>query len=143
MSDTNNDEIIIDLSRFYKGKKNYNMSYTEQMKHPYWQRKRLEIFSRDNWKCTVCDKDTHTLHVHHIGYKGLAWEIDSNLLVTLCEYCHKKEEGKKETEYTRLGNSFGLIGFMGDDLKELNDILGQKNYDSNQKKKILNFLNSL
>lgn len=30
------------------------MSYAEQLKDPRWQKKRLEILNRDEWKCTWC-----------------------------------------------------------------------------------------
>lgn len=66
------------------------MTYREQLLHPNWQRKRLEIMQRDEFTCQCCyDKET-TLHVHHKQYvKGrLAWEYPNNELVTLCEGCH-------------------------------------------------------
>lgn len=62
--------------------------YSQKLKDPRWQRKRLEIFQRDNWSCSVCgDKDT-TLHVHHKKYIGEPWECPDNYLETLCEDCH-------------------------------------------------------
>lgn len=66
------------------------MTYREQLLHPNWQRKRLEIMQRDDFACRCCyDKET-TLHVHHKQYvKGrLAWEYPDDELVTLCEGCH-------------------------------------------------------
>lgn len=65
-------------------------AYTEMLKSPRWQRKRLEIFQRDNWRCRHCGSGAATLHVHHMVYQSgrPPWEIGSNLLVTLCENCH-------------------------------------------------------
>lgn len=66
------------------------MTYREQLLHPNWQRKRLEILARDDFACKLCcDKDS-TLHVHHKQYaKGrMAWEYPNDELVTLCEECH-------------------------------------------------------
>lgn len=66
------------------------MNYSDQLKHPLWQRRRLEIMQRDEFACQVCfDKDS-TLHVHHKHYiKGrMAWEYADDELVTLCEPCH-------------------------------------------------------
>lgn len=67
------------------------MTYREQLLHPNWQRKRLEIMQRDDFKCRACGDDELTLHVHHKQYvKGrLAWEYPNDELVTLCEGCHE------------------------------------------------------
>lgn len=67
------------------------MTYKEQLLHPNWQRKRLEIMRRDEFQCRMCGDDETTLHVHHKQYvKGrLAWECPDEELVTLCEDCHE------------------------------------------------------
>jgi len=57
-------------------------------KNPKWQRKRLEILERDQWKCCACLDAESTLHVHHIAYDGQPWEVDDSLMQTLCESCH-------------------------------------------------------
>lgn len=66
------------------------MTYKEQLLHPNWQRKRLEILQRDEFQCQLCLDDDSTLHVHHKQYaKGrLAWEYPNDELVTLCAVCH-------------------------------------------------------
>lgn len=66
------------------------LTYREQLLHPNWQRKRMEILQRDDFSCKLCcDKDS-TLHVHHKQYaKGrMAWEYPNDELVTLCAECH-------------------------------------------------------
>ena len=67
--------------------------YSEKLKNPKWQKRRLEILSRDNWTCLVCGDTTSTLNVHHKWYeKGLdPWEYQDNCLATLCESCHNTE----------------------------------------------------
>jgi len=67
-------------------------TYSEQLKDPRWQKKRLEILNRDNWKCVQCGNDKLTLHVHHKSYIGNknAWEYNDLDLITLCEYCHEQ-----------------------------------------------------
>lgn len=67
------------------------MTYREQLLHPNWQRKRLEILQRDGFACQLCCEDQSTLHVHHKQYaKGrMAWEYPADELVTLCEECHE------------------------------------------------------
>lgn len=66
------------------------MTYREQLLHPNWQRKRLEILQRDDFACQLCYDKESTLHVHHKQYgKGrMAWEYPADELVTLCEECH-------------------------------------------------------
>ena len=69
------------------------LSYSEKLSDPRWQKKRLEILQRDNWNCKHCGKSGKTLHVHHITYCDCEpWDINDNLLVTLCEKYHKLEK---------------------------------------------------
>lgn len=62
---------------------------SEAYKHPKWQKKRLEILSRDNWACVACKDTESTLHVHHCLYHGELWEVPDEWLQTLCESCHE------------------------------------------------------
>jgi hypothetical protein len=66
------------------------MTYKEQLQDPRWQKKRLEILNRDDFKCQYCKSGKITLHVHHLCYlKGLKiWEYDNELLITLCKDHH-------------------------------------------------------
>lgn len=68
-----------------------NKSYSELLKDPRWQKKRLEIMQRDDFKCRSCEMNDRTLHVHHLKYeKGLnPWESDNDDLITLCDCCHE------------------------------------------------------
>lgn len=67
------------------------LTYKQQLLHPNWQRKRLEILQRDEFVCQCCYDDQSTLHVHHKRYvRGrMAWEYPDSELVTLCEGCHE------------------------------------------------------
>jgi len=73
------------------------MTYAEKLQDPRWQKKRLEILQRDNFRCTCCGDDKATLHVHHVKYKGEPWEVDNSLLRTLCNVCHFAHEFYKDT----------------------------------------------
>ena len=42
--------------------------YSDKMKDPRWQKKRLEIFERDGWSCCRCGDTESTLNVHHLRY---------------------------------------------------------------------------
>lgn len=81
------------------------MNYSEQLKNPLWQKKRLEIMQNDNFTCQICGDKESTLNVHHLHYeKGkLIHEYDDKCLITLCEQCHKNEhEWQNETLKTFL-----------------------------------------
>lgn len=58
-----------------------------------WQKKRLEIFDRDNLTCQICGAKHVQLHVHHKYYDKdlltLAWDYPDRVYQTLCEACHK------------------------------------------------------
>ena len=64
--------------------------YSDKLKSPKWQRRRLEIMKRDKFKCKKCGDEETTLNVHHKIYKkGVEpWEYENSELVTLCEHCH-------------------------------------------------------
>ncbi len=67
------------------------LTYQEKLKHPKWQKKRLEILKRDNWACKKCGDVESELMVHHKFYKkGIEpWEYNNDALVTLCINCHE------------------------------------------------------
>lgn len=64
--------------------------YNGLLKHPKWQRKRLEIMQRDNFTCIKCKDTETTLHIHHKSYEynKKPWEYEDDNLITLCEDCH-------------------------------------------------------
>lgn len=74
------------------------MTYGEQLKHPNWQRKRLEVLQGAEFSCANCGDAETTLHVHHKRYvKGrMAWEYDEYELEVLCEPCHSERHEHHE-----------------------------------------------
>lgn len=68
-------------------------TYSELLKDPRWQKKRLKILDRDGFECKNCGDTTKTLHVHHRRYINgrNPWEYEDSNLVTLCCDCHKIE----------------------------------------------------
>ncbi len=70
------------------------MTYSEKLKDPRWQKKRLQILERDNFTCRYCEDTEKTLHVHHMIYSKAPWLTDNEHLLTLCEDCHKEIEGE-------------------------------------------------
>jgi hypothetical protein len=75
-------------------------NYSELLKDPRWQKKRLLIFERDGWMCQICLDENSTLNVHHNKYIGdKPWETPDEYLLTVCEQCHKKEEELKNFDF--------------------------------------------
>ena len=71
-------------------------SYSEKLKDPRWQKKRLEILNRDRFECQFCHEDKKTLHVHHLHYQNCEpWESDNDFLITLCHECHELESTER------------------------------------------------
>ena len=65
------------------------MAYKTELLNGNWQKKRLEIMNRDEFRCLNCHASDN-LTVHHLHYEtGLKlWEYDNESLVTLCNDCH-------------------------------------------------------
>jgi 5-methylcytosine-specific restriction endonuclease McrA len=74
--------------------------YYEKLKDPRWQKRRLEIFTRDDFMCLFCGATDKTLTVHHQYYIAgkEPWDYPDRALTTLCYECHDTErENLKET----------------------------------------------
>ena len=80
------------------------MTYAEKLKSPKWQKKRLEILSRDEFTCKLCGDTEETLHVHHLKYeKGKhPADIDSKHLITYCAECHQIVEANKHLIFKKI-----------------------------------------
>lgn len=82
------------------------MKYHEQIKHPLWQRKRLEVLELNGFKCQDCGAKEEELHVHHPFYKrgAMIWDYETNDLRCLCHKCHKEIHVIDEQIKTRLSD---------------------------------------
>lgn len=108
------------------------MKYSDKLKDPRWQRKRLKILERDDFKCQLCGDREAPLSVHHKYYKNNydPWDYSDESLITLCEECHKKEERYRaffDGLYYRFKEIFSntdaeiinsLLDYIKDELKE-------------------------
>jgi hypothetical protein len=81
-------------------------SYYELLKHPKWQKKRLEVLQFADFQCEDCRADDVTLHIHHTYYeKGLApWEYLEESLHALCEECHRKAQDRQTLLQRQIGS---------------------------------------
>jgi hypothetical protein len=76
-------------------------TYGALLFHPLWRSKREEILKRDFHKCVICNNHTE-LEVHHRQYHfvvkqnqfKMPWDYNDNLLISLCESCHKRGHSK-------------------------------------------------
>lgn len=86
------------------------MTYSEKLKDPRWQKKRLEILDRDKFTCQSCFDTTKTLHVHHLDYeKGLdPWDYPGHYLMTMCEDCHEHTTNERPKFEQRIITEFRL-----------------------------------
>ncbi len=123
---------IIDYPRTCRGfrlsaKEVYIMNYSEKLKDPRWQKKRLEIFARDEWCCRNCYDSKSTLTVHHFRYiPGRdPWDYPPDLLISLCEECHSIEYQMIPQEIESLIEQIKDKGFFHHQLKEITKWLYQ------------------
>jgi len=72
-------------------------TYSEKLRDPRWQKKRLEVMERDCFACQRCGNSANTLNVHHLIYdKGKApWDYANDDLTTLCVECHVIAEDRE------------------------------------------------
>ena len=98
-------------------------TYSEKLKDPRWQKKRLEVLERDAWTCIKCQDSTTTLHVHHLRYKQgeNPWDCDGFDLIALCESCHEDERIRRDGAERALLET--LRDFLVDDLECFNEAL--------------------
>jgi len=69
------------------------VTYSEKLRDPRWQKKRLEILNRDDFTCIQCGDKESTLHVHHFIYiyGRDPWDYPDVNFIVLCKTCHENE----------------------------------------------------
>lgn len=104
------------------------MTYSEKLKDPKWQRKRLEILNRDEFDCKICKSTENNLQIHHRHYINgrEPWDYPNELLVTLCYECHKKEEDLELSAKDAI-NALHFWGYFNFEIvAEINAIISKK-----------------
>lgn len=117
------------------------MNYAQQIKHPNWQKKRLEVLEAHNFECENCGSKEEELHVHHPFYKrgAMIWQYETDELQSLCHKCHKDVHAKDEEIKQLLANRntykeevIGYLKAMSDNpytqLNSFEEIVGYLNY---------------
>lgn len=95
--------------------------YAKKLLDPRWQRRRLEILSRDRWTCQRCQDTEETLHVHHRYYSGSdPWDAPDEALVTLCVSCHSDESETRRPIEAAIVRALA-VRFWSYDLQDIAD----------------------
>lgn len=123
------------------------MNYSDKLKDPRWQKKRLEVFQRDGWKCVVTGFDRYTLHVHHKRYVGNPWDSPLEDLETVCEQVHDLIEKPARRLRKLLPNaSFSALQIftaIGKAIERVPDDAGYPQFDLEFLKEIHDYLGML
>jgi len=87
-------DLDTDVGRQERGRRFAARGYGRKLTDPRWQRKRLEVLSRDDFTCVSCGEKTTELHVHHSFYRSghEPWDYPQESLSTLCKRCHRYAE---------------------------------------------------
>lgn len=114
------------------------MSYAKKLQNPLWQKKRLEILQRDEFKCLHCGCDDKELHVHHRWYQfgKDIWDYPDTCFETLCFECHEYIEMCIKSSTTDMQLIVRKTLLAQDDFDVINRLLihlsdeGYRNYNS-------------
>jgi len=81
----------------------------------------LKILERDDFACQYCGDTEKTLHVHHKIYftNYNPWDYEDNILMTLCDDCHRDVHTGMDEALTDLCESVKSAGFLPKDVLEL------------------------
>lgn len=68
-------------------------NYSDKLKDPRWQKKRLLVLEDNGWTCGICHDTESTLHVHHrLYWKDCdPWDYPDQIYAVLCDQCHEAE----------------------------------------------------
>lgn len=90
------------------------MTYSEKLRDPRWQRKRLEIMNRDDFRCQCCNSGTTTLNVHHRAYlkNRDPWDYQNHMLTTLCEPCHERTKANLRLVLDQVASNEVLLNWV-------------------------------
>jgi|ERR1035437_80962 formyltetrahydrofolate synthetase len=82
-----------------------NKTYSESLKDPRWQKKRLKLLEAANWECSACGCKEDTLEIHHTYYAfGVPiWDHEDQFLRVVCSSCHKQHQEMMNHAYRVIG----------------------------------------
>ena len=105
-------------------------TYREKLRDPRWQRRRLEILQRDDFKCRRCEDASSPLNVHHLYYENRdPWDYPDDSLATLCESCHEHESVARKQLEVALLDLLRRIGASADHIDALCRLISDRQLD--------------
>lgn len=92
-----------------------------------WQRLKYQVLERDNFTCQICGEKYGLMQVHHITYahcRGKAYNAPMADLITLCEECHRHDDGDhvhfyNGDFYLSVGNDFSHTNPIVLDMRQI------------------------
>ena len=89
-------------------------SYSEKLRDPRWQRRRLEIMQFARFRCEQCGEKDRMLSVHHRVYRvgSAPWAYPDHELACLCEECHHFEHHISEEDRAGLDSEARNEGYL-------------------------------
>lgn len=105
------------------------MSYSDKLKDPRWQKLRLQVLERDEWRCQLCFDDKNMLAVHHRYYERgrEPWDYPLTAFATLCQACHESEHVAIEEAGRALVSALRKSGALSDDVFAIVGFFDDKN----------------
>jgi hypothetical protein len=102
--------------------------WADQYKDIRWKNKREQIITRDDYTCCDCGLRGGVLNVHHAYYDNgrSPWKYPDDMLLTLCESCHKERHTIQKSICWMLGQIKGTQNIV--DLKAAFDLLASGVY---------------
>ena len=85
--------------------------YSEKLKDPRWQKKRLEVLNAAGWCCQECAAQDQTLAVHHSWYPlgKEPWEVEGDLLLALCPRHHQERQELEQHIFVGIARRLCLL----------------------------------
>lgn len=116
-------------------------TYSELLRDPRWQKKRLEVLEEKHWQCEACRETDTTLHVHHKHYvQGREpWDYEDDQLAVLCENCHssRHEADKRLHDLLARADVTGMPGCVDDLYWLIAGFLGHYDFPQHHSEKAL------
>ena len=83
------------------------MTYSDRLKDPRWQRRRLEAMQAANFSCEDCGRRDQELQIHHTAYIRDAnpWEYGAEHIMCVCSVCHQTRQKFEDTFRLALGET--------------------------------------
>lgn len=83
-------------------------SYSEKLKDRRWITRRAEVLQKHDWKRRDCGHRSQHNQVHHCAYLPgkEPWEHGDDLLIPVCDVCHKKRQNIEDMARISLGRIF-------------------------------------